>query len=77
MVPGSEYWISTIFFGFFLFFYIAIFVALVRILHRMGFSGWWSLMICLWPIGLFMLAFARWPAIDGCKCPVPSSASPH
>ena len=74
MVPGSEFWINSIFLGFFVVFYVLIFVALVRILHRVGFSGWWSLMIFLWPVGLLMLAFSRWPAIDGCKCPVPGSA---
>jgi uncharacterized membrane protein YhaH (DUF805 family) len=44
--------------------YFSIFWFVVRILHRMGFSGWWSLMIFFWPIGLGMLAFSRWPAID-------------
>ncbi len=75
MVAGSEFWISTLFLGFFVLFYIAIFAALVRILHRMGFSGWWSLMIFLWPVGLVLLAFSRWPSVDGCKCPAPRSAS--
>lgn len=45
-------------------FYIAIFWFLIRILHRLGLSGWWSLFIFLWPIGLGMLAFSRWPAFD-------------
>jgi hypothetical protein len=39
-------------------------IATVKILHRMGFSGWWTLMFGLWPIGLWLLAFNRWPALD-------------
>ena len=39
-------------------------VGLVRILRRMGFSGWWALMIMLWPFGLMILARAKWPAFD-------------
>jgi len=38
--------------------------SLVGILRRMGFSAWWLSMIGLWPIGLWMLAYNRWPAVD-------------
>ncbi len=74
MVPGSDFWIGATGVGLVAVFYILIFFALVRVLHRLGFSGWWSLMIFLWPIGLLMLAFVRWPSVDGCKCPAPGSA---
>jgi hypothetical protein len=36
----------------------------IRILRRMGLSGWWIFMIFLWPIGLLMLAYSRWPAFE-------------
>jgi uncharacterized membrane protein YhaH (DUF805 family) len=36
----------------------------VRILHRMGLSGWWILLMGLWPIMLPILATCRWPAFD-------------
>jgi hypothetical protein len=36
----------------------------VRILHRMGWSGWWILPMGLWPIMLPILATCRWPARD-------------
>jgi len=39
-----------------------------RIISRTGHSGWWSLLMFV-PlanfIGLWMLAFVRWPATDG------------
>jgi uncharacterized membrane protein YhaH (DUF805 family) len=36
----------------------------VRILHRMGLSGWWILLMGFWPIMLPILATCRWPALD-------------
>jgi hypothetical protein len=36
----------------------------VRILHRMGLSGWWILTMGLWPIMLPILATCRWPAFE-------------
>lgn len=36
----------------------------VRILHRMGLSGWWILLMGLWPIMLPILATCRWPAFE-------------
>jgi uncharacterized membrane protein YhaH (DUF805 family) len=40
------------------------FLALVRVLHRLGFSGWWSIVSVI-PIvnicALLALSFARWP----------------
>ena len=43
------------------------FVAMTRILNRMGFSGWWSLLIFV-PIGniigLWQLSKARWPGVE-------------
>jgi uncharacterized membrane protein YhaH (DUF805 family) len=39
----------------------------VRILRRAGLSGWWVLMLLV-PVanvvGLWLFAFARWPAVD-------------
>ena len=50
-----------------LFLYVIIAVPAVRILHRTGMSGWWSLLILI-PIvnlvGFWIFAFARWPAFD-------------
>lgn len=38
----------------------------VRILHRMGYSGWWALILAV-PgggfIGLWILAFSDWPTL--------------
>jgi uncharacterized membrane protein YhaH (DUF805 family) len=40
----------------------------IRILHRMGYSGWWVLILLI-PFGgfvaLWILAFSRWPALEG------------
>jgi hypothetical protein len=39
----------------------------VRIMHRIGQSGWWSLLIIAGPaalIGLWLLAYTRWPALE-------------
>jgi len=42
----------------------AFYWSLVRILHRMGLSGWWVLLAGLWPIMLPILATCRWPAFE-------------
>ena len=45
-------------------------VPVARILRRVGFSRWWCL-LCLLPygvgilVGVWVLAFIRWPALDG------------
>lgn len=40
-------------------------LAAIRILRRMGLSGWWSLLIVFYPpIGLLVMAIRRWPAFD-------------
>jgi hypothetical protein len=48
--------------------YFAIFFwPLVKILHRMGFSGWWTLLFFTGPgfiVALWLVAYSRWPAID-------------
>ena len=36
----------------------------VRILNRMGLSGWWILLMGAWPIMLPILATCRWPAFE-------------
>ncbi|HEV2649945.1 MAG TPA: hypothetical protein VGU69_01695 [Rhizomicrobium sp.] len=39
---------------------------LVRILQRMGLSGWWvPLGLLTMPISFWVLAHVRWPAVDG------------
>ena len=42
-------------------------IPLTRILNRTGFSGWWCILMYI-PIlnlvGLWMFAFADWPAFD-------------
>lgn len=46
---------------------IAAVLACARILRRMGYSGWWSLFIFVWPfwvIGLVKLSKAKWPALS-------------
>jgi uncharacterized membrane protein YhaH (DUF805 family) len=45
-------------------FWAAILFPLVRILRRMGFSGWWALLVGFWPVGLWLLAYNPWPAFD-------------
>ncbi len=44
------------------------FIPIARIVHRTGYSAWWVLLAFI-PfgnvIGLWILAFARWPALDG------------
>ena len=44
----------------------AIFVPMVKILRRMGRSGWWSILAVTGPgmiVGLWLLAYCRWPAV--------------
>jgi uncharacterized membrane protein YhaH (DUF805 family) len=44
----------------------------VRIIRRMGRSGWWVLAFmtpALTLIALYVFAFVRWPAIDGDRRP--------
>jgi hypothetical protein len=47
---------------------VALFVPpVIKILHRMGYSGWWVLIGVISPlniIGLWYLAYSRWPAED-------------
>lgn len=41
-------------------------ISIAKILRRMGYSGWWSLLFFVWPIsavGLVKLAKASWPAL--------------
>ncbi len=44
-----------------------VFIPFWRIVRRTGHSGWWSLLAFI-PfanfVGLWLLAFGRWPAID-------------
>jgi len=44
------------------------FVPLVKILHKAGYSGWWSLLMLVPILNIIMLyvfAFADWPALRG------------
>jgi uncharacterized membrane protein YhaH (DUF805 family) len=45
-------------------YFFLVFWPLIRIMHRVGRSGWWSLLVFVWPLGLWLLAYTRWPAID-------------
>ena len=48
-------------------YFFLIFWPAVRIMHRIGRSGWWSLFIITGPgliIGLWLLAYTRWPATE-------------
>lgn len=41
------------------------FWATVRVLHKMGYSGWWSLLTLLPPlplVALWIVAFSDWPS---------------
>jgi hypothetical protein len=43
---------------------IAVVVPAARILNRLGYSGWWAAIAPIAPlnvIGLWVLAFGRWP----------------
>ena len=57
--------VSLIIIGVFLVIY---FFPLVKILHKAGYSGWWSVLILVPIVNLIMLyvfAFADWPALRG------------
>jgi hypothetical protein len=46
-------------------FLVAAIIPAAKILRRMGYSGWWALLVPISPlniIALWVLAFARWPA---------------
>jgi hypothetical protein len=46
-------------------FIVANIVPAAKILQRMGYSRWWAVLVPISPlniIGLWVLAFARWPA---------------
>ena len=45
-------------------YFFLVFGPLIRIMHRVGRTGWWSLLVFVWPLGLWLLAYTRWPAID-------------
>jgi hypothetical protein len=47
-----------------IFVYFVVFWPVIRILRRIGRSAWWSLLIFCWPLGLWLLAYTRWPATD-------------
>lgn len=63
MQPAPPVWIT--FLPFFVLMVITIYPA-SRILRKAGFSPWWSLGLLVvpvgWLIGLWVLAFARWPS---------------
>jgi uncharacterized membrane protein YhaH (DUF805 family) len=49
-------------------FLLIYFIPLVKILHKAGYSGWWSVLILVPILNLVMLyvfAFADWPALRG------------
>lgn len=49
---------------------IAALIPSVIILRRLGFSGWWAIIAPISPlnlIGLWVLAFVRWPAENTIK----------
>lgn len=50
-----------------IFFSVFFLIPIFRIIHRTGHSGWWCLLVFFpllnW-IGLWVLAYARWPAVD-------------
>jgi hypothetical protein len=50
--------------GFALYAFFLVFLPVIRIMRRIGRSAWWSLLALAWPIGLWPLAYTRWPAID-------------
>jgi len=44
------------------------FVPIVKILHKAGYSGWWSLIVLVPVVNIIMFyvfAFANWPALGG------------
>ena len=57
--------VSLIIIGVFLLIY---FIPLVKILHKAGYSGWWSVLILVPIVNIIMLyvfAFADWPTLRG------------
>jgi len=49
---------------------ITTFIAMIRVIQRAGYSGWWILVSFVPVVNLiafWYFAFARWPAIDGKK----------
>lgn len=51
----------------------------VRILHKVGRSGWWCLVILVPVVNIVMVwvfAFARWPALEAAAAAVPSPTGP-
>jgi hypothetical protein len=54
--------------GFIIFAIIMYFLVLwpvIKIMGRIGRSAWWSLLaIFCWPLGLYLLAYTRWSAVD-------------
>ena len=49
-------------------FLLIYFIPLVKILHKAGYSGWWSVLILVPLVNIIMLyvfAFADWPALRG------------
>jgi hypothetical protein len=44
-----------------------ILLPIAKIVRRTGYSGWWSLLFFTGPglvVGLYLLAYCRWPAFD-------------
>jgi hypothetical protein len=50
-----------------IFFIVALSIPIARILTRIGYSKWWTLVYFI-PfvniIGIWILAYSRWPAVD-------------
>ena len=44
--------------------FFLVFLPVIRIMRRIGRSAWWSLFVFAWPLGLWLVAYTRWPAID-------------
>jgi hypothetical protein len=44
--------------------FFVVFWPLIKIMHRIGRSGWWSLLILTGHLGIWLLAYTRWPAIE-------------
>ncbi len=40
------------------------FYCIMRILQRMGYSGWTVLLVPFWPVTVAILAYRRWPIED-------------
>ncbi len=64
---------------FVLMFLVIYFVAIIHILHRLGYSGWWSILSVI-PfvnaVGLLALAYARWPNGEALNAPMPVHMRP-